>query len=226
MKSSTLWRYSAVVVLCAMAAQRYHSLSRPINVEKYHASIRDSATMVPNRIEGWIGHEVSVPVQATTLLQPNLIISKRYLNVETGTTAGFLLVHCSDAHDMAGHFPLRCYPAQGWKLLDAKPHDWKVGDLVFTGMEYKFTRSAEIGAGADQTIIVSNFLMRPGGQILRNMDEMMAGVRGAGGQAEGAAQVQVYFDGSTPDEARQNAVKVLLAGYRPVINAILADPSK
>jgi hypothetical protein len=224
MKRSTVYRITAVLLLGAMAAQRYQTLRRPVDVSQYHARIREAATKVPTRIEGWVGSDIPVPVQATTLLQPNVILSRRYLNLESGKTAGVLLVHCSDAHDMAGHFPLRCYPAQGWKLQRSTPHEWQVGPYTVPGMEYQFSKVAQVGErGGGENLIVCNFLMRPGGLLLRNMDEMTRSIRGAGGQAAGAAQVQVYFGSDITEEDRKRAFITLMNGYKPLLDAILSD---
>jgi hypothetical protein len=220
-----IYRVLGAIILCAIGVQRYHTLASPVEVRQYHARIRDSVAEVPRQINGWIGRDVPVPVQAITLLQPNLIVSKRYLSVESGLSVGFLLVHCSDAHDMAGHFPLRCYPADGWKVVDQRQRDWQVGSRLITGMEYRFSQAGEIGSPA-RTITVANFLLRPGGHIVRNMDQMLELIDGAGGQASGAAQVQVCFDTDVADAVRDRAVQSLVGGFEPVLAAILTDATK
>jgi hypothetical protein len=225
MREIQISRILAVALLCAMGAYRIHSMHAPADVTAYHAAIRESVKDVPHRIDAWVGRDVEPSVQATMLLHPNLMISRQYLDLESGRSVGFLLVHCTDAHDMAGHFPLRCYPAQDWKVVSATPKDWNTASLAITGMEYEFSKSAEIGGHGDSHLIVANFLLRPG-HILRDMDAMVALIRGAGGQAQGAAQVQVCFDASVPPDARDKIVKTFITAYEPVIRAILADPSQ
>ncbi len=200
-------------------------MESPADVAATMAAIRASVEKVPNRIDGWVGKDIPPSIQATTLLKPNVIISRQYINVDTGMPIGFLLVHCSDAHDMAGHFPLRCYPAQDWKVISSEAKDWVASDMSVPGMEYKFTKDATIGGKGEASITVANFLLRPG-HIVRDMDAMVSLIRGAGGQAQGAAQVQVCFYGEVPPEFRDRTVKSFITAYEPVIRAILADPTK
>src|SRR5215211_4610173 len=164
MTAVTVCRVLAVVLMAAMGVHRYATVRRPAGVAEYHERIRNSAQAVPHRIAGWVGEDVEVPVQAVKLLHPNVLISRRYLNVENGSRAGVFLVHCADAHDMAGHFPLRCYRAQNWAARGQRQRDWVAGGLRVTGTEYQFAREDGVGgAGRESEIVVVNCLLRPGG---------------------------------------------------------------
>jgi hypothetical protein len=220
-----LSRLLAVTLLGAIAVQNDFTARRSPNIERYHARIRDAAERIPPRIGSWIGHDVPVPARAVTVLKPNVLVSREYLNVETGVRAGLLLVHCADAHHMVGHYPMRCFPAEGWQLVHAEPRDWKVGDLSLTGTEYEFFKQ-EIGVeiNGEQRIVVVNSLLRPRGLMLRDMQALSDSIIGANGQATGAGQIQVYFDAAVPKAVRDDAVAAIVAGYRPVIDAILSDP--
>ena len=220
--ASTTYRVVAAVMLAAIATHRYATVRRPAGIDDYHRRVREAAATVPDYIGGWVGEEVPVPAQAIRVLDPNVIISRKYLNVENGVTAGVLFVHCSDAHDMAGHFPLRCYPARGWDVRASRSRDWKVGDLLVTGSEYEFTADMLEGRRVNAAMVVDNCLLRPGGQVLRDMETMTRSIVGAGGQSSGAAQLQVYFDAAVPQDRRDEAVEALVKGYRPVIDAVLA----
>jgi hypothetical protein len=218
-------RLLAAMMLGAIAMQNALTAHRSPDVDRYDARIRDAAERIPHRIGSWIGQDVKVPARALTVLRPNVLISRAYVNVETGERAGFMLVHCDDAHHMVGHFPMRCYPADGWEFVRGEPRDWQIGDLRLTGMEYEFFMR-EIGGqiNGEQRIIVANCLLRPGGLLLRDMDSLSKSIIGAEGQATGAGQVQVYFDASVPQSQRDSAIRALVAGYRPVIDAILSNP--
>lgn len=223
MKTVVLYRVAAVVMLVGIGTHRLVASRKLPEVDSYHARIRAVADSTPRKVGAWMGEDVPVPAQAISVLSPNVMISRRYLNVETGQNAGFMLVHCSDAHDMAGHFPLRCYPAAGWEVRGATPRDWQVGDLKVTGTEYTFSQSSTVGTGerAESSIVVANFILRPDGQVLRDMNEMAKSVIGAGGQALGAGQVQVYFPSHVPQARRDAAVVELIRGYRPVLDTII-----
>jgi hypothetical protein len=218
----TTYRLLAVLILGVIAAHKYATIRKPAGVPEYHQRIRESARSVPSRIDSWVGRDIPIPPQAIKVLDPNLMISRRFLNVETGVSAGFMFVHCSDAHDMAGHFPLRCFPARGWDVRSSSQRQWALDGLTVVGMEYEFVAGRPSNDGKPPpTMIVANCLMRPG-KIFRDMDVMTQSIIGAGGQAIGAAQLQVSFDASVSREQRDAAVVTLMTGHRPVIDAVLA----
>ena len=216
-----VYRILAVVVLAGIAAHRYATVRTPADVSAYHRRVRDARAAVPSHIDGWVGSDVPVPAQAVRMLDPNLLVSRRFVNVENGLSAGFLLVHCADAHDMAGHFPPRCYPAAGWDLRARRPREWTVGGRRVAGYEYDFVKDS---LEQHSSMTVASTLLRPGGQVFADMAAMTRSILGAGGQSSGAAQLQVYFDDDQlSQEQRDAAVVALLGGYRPVIDAVLDD---
>lgn len=224
MSSTAVYRLLSVAFLAAIAAQRFAIGHKSADVEQYQAAIREAATAVPNRMGPWVGQDVPVPVQARAVLKPDVLISRHYVNVEDGTAAGLLFEHCGNAHHMAGHFPLRCYPARGWKARAAESRDWDADGIRLTGTEYTFYQDAPGSEAGEQTIVVVNCLLRPNGQILRDMDAMSKTIIGAGGAASGAGQLQVYFDASVPRDKRDAAVDAILGGCKPLVEAILAKP--
>lgn len=222
MTSTAVYRLLGVVMLAAIGAQRYASEHRSPDVTRYQERIRTAADHVPNRIGSWVGQDAPVPAQALSVLKPNVMLSRQYVNVENGLTANVLLVHCSDAHHMVGHFPLRCYPARGWEAGSSEARDWNIGNIRLTGMQYLFTR--EIRGGGEQSLVVANCLLRPGGRVLRTMQELSGTLAGGGDTSSGAGQIQVIFPTSVPAAQREEAIATLLEGYRPVLEAILASP--
>jgi hypothetical protein len=224
MRTLSIWRLLTAALLVLIGGQRYLSTQRTTGVESYHQRIKEAARRVPLQIGPWVGQNVPVPPQAVSLLDPNVILSRRYVNVENGATASVLLVHCSDAHDILGHYPPRCFRGQGWDLVDSRSRDWTAGDLRLPGMEYRFRRAAEgFGATNESSIVFANALLRPDGQVLRDMEELTRSAAGANGPLWGAGQFQVCMDASIPQEHRDAAANALLEGYRPVVDAILAQ---
>jgi hypothetical protein len=223
MRASTTCQFAAAIMIVAFGAHRLFASSPLPGADKYHARVRAQAAAEPLNIGPWVGQPVAVPSRASRMLQPNVIISRRYLNVEDGQSAGFLLVHCSNAHHMAGHFPLRCYPAEGWTLRSSHPQDYVVGSLVLRATEYEFTMDAP---GRTRSMTVINCLLLPGGKVVRDMNEMVKAVVGVSGQNAGAGQIQVYFDGIPPEAQRAQTLDALVTGHSQVLAAILADPSK
>lgn len=225
MNATTIYRMLAAVLLAGIGLQRYASFHKSAGVDQYQEHIRTTAAAVPSRIGSWVGEDVHVPAQALTVLKPNVMLSRHYVNVENGHTAGLLLVHCGDAHHMVGHFPLRCYPANGWELRGSCSRDWAVGGLLIAGTEYEFHKELPGPGGGEQSIVVANCLLRPGNKILRDMDSLSKTIIGAGGSSSGAGQIQIYFDSAVPQAQRDAAIMSLIQGYRPVIEAILAEPA-
>jgi Protein of unknown function (DUF3485) len=223
--SKVISRIAALILLGAVAVQNYAARLSSPDFDAYRASIRDAAAQIPDRIGPWIGHDVPVPTRALTVLQPNVMISRDYLNIESGIHAGVLFVHCADAHHMVGHFPARCFPADGWQFVGSEPIDWRAGNLPLVGTEYEFFMQ-EIGedVSGQQRIIVDNCLLRPGGLILRDMNGVSDSIVGATGQASGVGEIQFYFDASIPKAQRDKAMTELSAGYRPLIDAVLSAP--
>ena len=126
--------------LCLMGGAAVDQSFRtvPANTEPYHMRIRDAADKSPDRIGDWIGQSIETPPSAIKLLRPNVIISKYYLNYVTGQWASVLIVDCSDARDLIGHYPPNCYPSQGWIQTGAEKRDWQVGNLNLPGTQYDF----------------------------------------------------------------------------------------
>jgi hypothetical protein len=226
MNGFTLNRTLAAVVIAGIAVHQHLAFYRTPGIDQYHANVRAAAALVPNMIGPWVGQDVPTRAQALTVLRPNVMISRHYINIETGASVSVMLVHCVDAHSMVGHYPGRCYPADGWTLKNSTPRDWVVGNLTLTGTEYEFTTGGDLSGGLNaQDIIVANCLLRPGGLILRDMDSMSNSILGAAGQSLGAGQLQIIFDASVPQDQRDATLAVLAQGYKPVLDAILATPS-
>ena len=222
MKETFLSRLIALGLLIAAVGLRIGSTRQSSLVEEHNRRICDAAAVIPRRIGSWVGSDVPLPVQSVATLKPNVTISRSFVNIESGVTAGFLLVHCADAHAMAGHFPLRCYPAEDWEVASATARDWTIDGLRMTGTEYRFTKDAIKAGGLPKAMIVANCLLRPGGLILRDMDAFSRSMIGAGSEMTGAGQIQVYFDASLPLADREAAIAALVSGHRAVVDAILA----
>jgi hypothetical protein len=224
MTATILYRLLAAGLIAGMAGENLFVRHKPANVQNYHTQIRAAATQVPSHIGPWIGKDVPVLARALNLLSPNVMISRNYTNVQNGQALGFLAEHCSDAHDMVGLYPLRCYPADGWDLQSSRPLDWQVGDRTMVGMEYTFVMPAPSAGETAHTITIENFLLRPNGHVLRDMDSLTASILGAQGQASGAGQLQLYFNDCTlTPEQRQAIFQDFMTAYRPLVDAILAD---
>ena len=113
------------------------SLLNDADLTAYHDSIRKVANNIPYVVGDYVGQDIPIPQGAIELLKPNVIISRRYSNLNNGATVDLLFVHCKDAQDMLGHHPPVCYPAHGWST--ARGEDVVEGDNRFA--TYTVTQS-------------------------------------------------------------------------------------
>jgi hypothetical protein len=193
----------------------------PEDVAPYLGQVQSAATKLPLRIGDWVGENIDVPQAAIKILRPNVIISRRYTNFVTGSTANVLLVHCSDARDLMGHYPPVCYPNQGWKMENATPRQWRVEGLdgLVDGKQYRFRRSRDDVGG----LTIQNFMMLPNGRTGRDMDAIHKSAS-TDQHFYGAGQVQVITQSGMPEEERDRVVQDLVQGHLPVISAVLKGP--
>src|SRR6185437_11848693 len=96
---------AAALLLCLAAAYRGHYQVAPAGMAEYHQRIRAAAEALPMNIGSWRGQDAPVTAGAVALLHPNVIVSRRYLDPASGRAVNFLLVQCTDARDILGHYP-------------------------------------------------------------------------------------------------------------------------
>lgn len=208
-------------VLCIAGVD--HSFRKePADAQPYHQSIVKTAQTAPTQIGDWIGSDVPTPEAAIKLLRPNVIVSKRYVNYVTGEEATFLLVDCSDARDLQGHYPPVCYPNQGWIEMSHESRDWQVGNLQITGTQYEFTTKTPV----EVSETVANFMLLPDGKIGRDMDSVRAAAKNLQDRYYGAAQVQVIMDSNLTQDRKNQIIQTMVGGYRNLIGVIIGRGDK
>ncbi|MEM6392284.1 MAG: exosortase-associated EpsI family protein [Planctomycetota bacterium] len=191
----------------------------PADAEPYHAAVVQAANQLPLNVAGWEGRDVPVPDAAVDLLQPNVIVARRFVDPDTGQAVDFLLVHSKDARSMAGHYPPICYPQNGYTAESDQPQTWSFQGQPVTGTAYTFL----IGAGKNQARFhVANLLLLPDGTVAQTMAEMRRAAADPAWRHFGAGQVQLLTsDDLTPDE-RDALIEKFLDANAPVIQAILS----
>lgn len=194
---------------------------RPADATPYHRAVNTAADALPMSFDGWTGRPQEVPPAAVELLKPNRIVSRRYINDDTGEVVDFLMVHCKDARDLNGHYPPICYPSQGYTQQHVADADWSAGSMHIPGKAYRFSR---LDGGRLWNLDVANFLVLPGGPIIRDMD----GVTQAGSDYTrrhfGAAQVQVVTSQDMTTQRRHEIVDEMLEHHQPLLNSLLTLP--
>lgn len=195
-----------------VAEQRTHI--KPADVEPYHARARAAVEAVPYVIGYWTGNDDDIPPAAQKLLRPNAILSRTYRDTQPSArgprVASLLIVQCRDSRDMVGHYPPICYRAQGRQpegfpgCMDSPEtgveRNWRVGDQVIPGKEYRFTHRRD---GQFWRTTVYNFFIVPQKGILRDMQGVADAAEDYQQRYYGAAQFQVVFTSLVSDDLSQ-----------------------
>ena len=175
----------------------------------------------PFRIGDWIGEKVQVPTSAIEILQPNAILSRKFERLDGGDPADLIIVHCSDARDMQGHFPPRCYRANGWDepdTNDRQDYEMSVNGNDINIRVYHFKRFD--GLGSETTTRVINFFILPNGQFTRDINAIGRIVSRLSLSVQGVAQVQIVTSGDIPLEDSIKAAEELLSGLSSVMEIL------
>lgn len=214
----------ALVCLALLAAIAGLTATRPraADAAPYHQAVADAAADTPMQIGDWLGHDEPVPASAQDLLQPNAIISRRFTNQATGETATFLLVHCKDTRDMAGHYPPNCYPGSGYEPETQRPYDLTIDSVRLNGRAYTFTYGP---IGREKRIHVANVLLLPDGRTEPRMTQLRRAAADYRLRPFGAGQVQVVTDDTLTPQRRDEVVRQLIAANLEPIRAILNAPA-
>jgi exosortase len=220
-RASLVIAIAGVFLILGSAYGIGQSLPDGSEAQAYHAKVREVADELPREIGKWKAADIELPEAAVALLRPNVLISRRYTNEQSGQSFAFMIVQCADARDMEGHYPPNCYPTSGWTTLGQRPIQVDVGGMKAASMDYRFERVLQAGP---ETIEVVNLLVVPGNGFVSSMRN----IRQLGGTVTdryyGAAQIQFVFDGYWDDQERLEAVEKVNETLEPLIRVILDKP--
>jgi hypothetical protein len=220
-----------LALLTALAAEA-HTRIQPTDAEPFHARARAAIDNIPPVMENgaWVSQDQPVPPSATALLRPNAILSREYVKRDSDgrlISAGVLIVQCKDARDMQGHYPPRCYPANGATLVEQTPRTWTIGGLTIPGMEYLFTQLTQ---GRNEELRVYNFFVIPEipglpARAVRGICPDIQAVYQSGEDYQrryyGSAQFQFVFSNDLSRAARDQIMKELLEPNVSVIRTLM-----
>jgi hypothetical protein len=228
-----LWPAISVLMLIGMIAEAQTRVERA-DAKPYLLRcaqvISNVSVNIPTPHGVWTGTDVKVPEPALQLLKPNKILSRQYVrDGDSSIGVALLIVQCSDAHDLEGHYPPRCYPAQGEKLLDSTPRTWHLTGVDIPGMEYHFA-VADGQIGDEQ--VVYNFFITPNvpgalvshkelnGAICTDINSVYQSGEDYQRKVFGAAEFQMVCDAQIPREQRDQAFVDLLNSMQDVISTL------
>lgn len=204
--------------------------------DEYHDRIAQALNDLPMSHGSWIGQYTEVPKAAAELLHANVVVSRSLRNIETGERVELIVVHCSDARDLLGHYPPVCYPAHGWLQRADEELNLSLGEDDHTvsrgvypegaGSEWPCTlyRFERMSQGYSHNMAVLNYMVLPNGQVGASMNVVDRAAADLGQRARGAMQVQVLFRDAEVEESRRIEIAEELIGHLwPVFEAVWAQ---
>ena len=185
------------------------------------AEIAAAVQAAPYRIGRWVGVDVPIPPPATRLLHPNAILSRRFQPVEGRPGISILLVHCTDARDMRGHYPPVCYPYSGWSFAEdtlGREAVLEVRGRPIPVRVYRFRRVEADGTATG--IRVFNVFILPDGTLTPDIDQINRLSDRLALAAQGVAQLQITTPTELADEDSKTAAAEILGGMSGLFSAL------
>jgi hypothetical protein len=219
--NSLIWNSDTLGTLCAVLLLLGASGSRlarpkPSDADSYHQRVRAAAATIPLRTGEWIAVDVPVPTEAVDELRPNVMISRRLRNVNTGTVTTLLFEQCRDVRDLAPHYPPMCYPGQGLTLTAQKAVLLQFDNLKLTATRYTFESTSFQKGGV---LNVDNLMILPDGHFQPDMQGMERRI-GADQRYFGAAEIQILHQDNSSDTEQTAASEAILRCYKPLVDCI------
>jgi hypothetical protein len=206
----------ALVIMAGLPLVLNHPKVDEKGIQARHMQVASAVAKAPWRINQWNGEDVPVPNAGVEILRPNAILSRRFRNILGGPAFSVMVIHCTDARDMEGHYPPVCYPANGWVEaaspgmctidVNGRPMDLRV---------YQFHRPE--GLGIDRSMRVFNCFVLPNGNIATEMTAVSQAVKRYETSIQGVAQVLVAGPGDADFESSLEAVSELLTGLSDLL---------
>ncbi len=188
--------------------------------EAYHERVRLAVEHIPMQIGDWVGREVEPMPSAIDLLDPVVILQRRYVHSETQDAVSLLVVFCKDVRRLYGHYPPNCYPsAGGWSLVQAEPTEVPLMGSLRPALEYDFQRDS---VGMSRELSVLNFMVSPSQArpIVRDMDKLMSSSPSRLTPGLGAGQVQILGLDRLEPELRERTLSEFLQAIEPAMRVI------
>ena len=181
----------AFITLLVIGAMR-SSPTESEHVSAYHEEVLEIVESIPIDFGRWTGESIPLPESATSLLNPNALVARRYVHRDKMLSATLMIVQCKDARDMAGHFPPRCYPANGWLTRD----EGATETVEVEGNELAIYKYHRVAGRVERDITVYNMFALPTGDPSISMKDVYQLSADYQFRYYGAAQIQIIIDGS------------------------------
>jgi hypothetical protein len=216
----------SLALMAGLPAAFSHSSGDQAAISARHDEVARAIEDAPFRIGAWSGEIVPVPTAAVEILQSNAILSCRYTSVsekDKREPVTVLLVHCSDARDMQGHYPPNCYPANGWQVPKGKEAFEivvPVGNHAITMRVYSFESIDD--RRARKRVRIFNCFVMPDGSTAWDLDVVAGLSQRYATSVQGVAQLQLVMSAEESLEDSIRSSSELLTGIEPIL-AILGQ---
>ena len=212
----------SLVLLGGAAMDRLSRPGPPADADAYHQRVQQAIMDMPDRMGPYRLRDREIPPAAFDLLRANEARARQLIAPDGRPVGTVLVVHCRDAHDLLGHYPPVCYPANGYREGDPRRSmSFELDGLTIDATQYTFQRGLP---GQETELVVLNFMVLPTGEI--HPDDA-ALERLAGNYAQrfyGAGQVQIIPQGSMSPEERRDFYNLVLRELTPIIETMGSAP--
>lgn len=214
---NTIANILAVLLLAGILLERL-SYATAVDAEPFHQAVTRAVESVPATFGTWKGSPVDVPTPAKKLLRPSAMVARHYTDAVSGLGATLVIVHCPDTRDLAGHYPLRCYPTSGWTTVGA-PREISVV-VAGTSVPLRRYEFVKYYLEMETTQVVYGTFLIPGQGAIPSMDAVYERASDYRSRLYGATQVQVIFGSAFPAREEEGVVTELLEQAWPVISVV------
>ena len=185
------------------------------------AAVAAAMENAPYRLGRWVGTDIPIPAAALRLLHPNAILSRRYQCLDRALSVQLLLVHCTDARDMLGHFPPVCYPSSGWSPLDVNPVREALVTVRGRQMPFRMYGFRRIDAEVRAVEIrVLNLFILPDGTLTPDIDDIGRLSERLALSAQGVAQMQIVTPWEIGEEIALEAAGEILEAMPDLLTTL------
>jgi hypothetical protein len=211
----------ALVVLVALPRIGTQSEEERQAIATRNAEVAEAFAETPYLLGDWIGRDIPIPESAWELLRPNAMLGRALRRSEDGAEVNLLIVHCSDARDMDGHYPPICYPSNGWSKDARNAERDRLIDCSGRSVRmkvYEFQRTDKLGT--TRQLRVFNYFILPSGEITSAMADVRRIADRVSLSTQGVAQVQLTMTGRMSLEDSAKAVADVLGELSPLLTTL------
>ncbi len=181
-------------------------------------AVRQAVMAVPYRVGRWTSTKIDIPAAAIELLHPNAILSRRFEPIDGGPSISLLLVHCTDARDMGGHYPPNCYRSAGWELVSSRRDSLTLKEKDLPVAVYMFSRFNDIGL--ETRIRILNVFVLPDGSSTPELNDIRKLADRVTVASLGVAQLQIVSSLTISDETALSEANELLEALPGLLRAL------